>query len=480
MQTVVRQTWTGCILGLRLQAHSSRASVLHCPSSRRQLCFQPRLLHHMEFARPAKRQCIGLVVADTRADSTATLSAESPEQEQQLQQTIVAVKSTTPELQARKSKVLPVPQLVAPGSWSYKLDIWDCAALLVDKPQTWTSFDVCGKLKGVLKVKKASLLCKTLYSSQLPATHSPALCTLSTSQSVPTLNCSWSNQLHHCCTWQRLSQHLSVPRSAHTGSWMAGCVPVWSADVLHLIIMVLQIGHAGTLDPMATGLLIICTGKATKSIDSFQAMHKEYSGTMKLGEATNSYDADGDITDTLPWDHLTLKQLQQEAQTKFLGDLQQIPPMFSALRVKGKRLYESAREGIVVERAARPVQVSQFDITRDAEDPQKIHFYIACSKGTYIRSLAHDLGQAVGSAAHLVVLRREAIGKYNVKDAWTVDQLQATFGAPKHTTGTRRKAVVSHGNALKSDKMQQSSVDDIRKLARSKEDTPASSSIATA
>ncbi|KAL0018507.1 hypothetical protein WJX77_003450 [Trebouxia sp. C0004] len=348
----------------------------------------------MEFARPAKRQCIGLVVADTRADSTATLSAESPEQEQQLQQTIVAVKSTTPELQARKSKVLPVPQLVAPGSWSYKLDIWDCAALLVDKPQTWTSFDVCGKLKGVLKVKK--------------------------------------------------------------------------------------IGHAGTLDPMATGLLIICTGKATKSIDSFQAMHKEYSGTMKLGEATNSYDADGDITDTLPWDHLTLKQLQQEAQTKFLGDLQQIPPMFSALRVKGKRLYESAREGIVVERAARPVQVSQFDITRDAEDPQKIHFYIACSKGTYIRSLAHDLGQAVGSAAHLVVLRREAIGKYNVKDAWTVDQLQATFGAPKHTTGTRRKAVVSHGNALKSDKMQQSSVDDIRKLARSKEDTPASSSIATA
>lgn len=112
---------------------------------------------------------------------------------------------------------------------------------------------------------------------------------------------------------------------------------------------------------------------------------------MKLGEATNSYDADGDVTDTLLWDHVTLEQLQQEAQTKFLGDLQQIPPMFSALRVKGKRLYESAREGIVVERAARSVQVSQFHLTRDAEDSQKIHFYIACSKGTYIRSLAHDL-----------------------------------------------------------------------------------------
>ena len=112
---------------------------------------------------------------------------------------------------------------------------------------------------------------------------------------------------------------------------------------------------------------------------------------MKLGEATNSYDADGEITETLPWDHLTLQQLQQEAQTNFIGDLQQIPPMFSALRVKGKRLYESAREGIVLVRAARPVQVSQFDLTRDAEDSQNIHFYIACSKGTYIRSLAHDL-----------------------------------------------------------------------------------------
>lgn len=195
MQTAIRQTWTGCILGLRQQARNTRASVLHYSSSRRQLCFQPRLLHHMEFARPAKRHCIGLVVADTRADSTATLSTESPKQQQQLQQTIVTVKSTTPELQARcvtavihsvrqllfhclycdhlvtcrKSKVLPVPQLVARGLWSHKPDIWDCAALLVDKPQTWTSFDVCGKLKGVLKVKKASQLCGTLYSFHLPA-----------------------------------------------------------------------------------------------------------------------------------------------------------------------------------------------------------------------------------------------------------------------------------------------------------------------
>lgn len=101
MQTVVRQTWTGCILGLRQQAHSTRAAVLRYPSSRRQLCIQPRLLHYMEFARPAKRQCTGLVVADTRAGSTVTLSTESPEQEQQLQQTIVPVKSTTPEPQAR-------------------------------------------------------------------------------------------------------------------------------------------------------------------------------------------------------------------------------------------------------------------------------------------------------------------------------------------------------------------------------------------
>ncbi len=125
---------------------------------------------------------------------------------------------------------------------------------------------------------------------------------------------------------------------------------------------------------------------------------------MKLGEATNSYDADGDITGTLPWDHLTLEQLQQEAQTNFLGDLQQIPPMFSALRVKGKRLYESAREGIIIERAARPVQVSQFDLTRDAEDSQKIHFYIACSKGTYIRSLAHDLVRSSSLVLYMLLV----------------------------------------------------------------------------
>ena len=112
---------------------------------------------------------------------------------------------------------------------------------------------------------------------------------------------------------------------------------------------------------------------------------------MKLGEATASYDAESDTTETLPWDHVTLEQLQHEARTKFVGDLQQTPPMYSALRVKGKRLYESAREGIVVERAARPVHVAQFDLTRDDEDPQKVHFYIVCSKGTYIRSLAHDL-----------------------------------------------------------------------------------------
>ena len=114
-------------------------------------------------------------------------------------------------------------------------------------------------------------------------------------------------------------------------------------------------------------------------------------GTMRLGEATNSYDADGDITETPPWQNVTLEGLQEKANSSFMGDLQQIPPMFSALRVKGKRLYESAREGKVVERAARSVHVSQFDLTPDQTDPQQVHFYISCSKGTYIRSLAHDL-----------------------------------------------------------------------------------------
>ena len=112
---------------------------------------------------------------------------------------------------------------------------------------------------------------------------------------------------------------------------------------------------------------------------------------MKLGEATASYDADGAVTECLPWQHLKLQQLQEKANTTFIGDLSQVPPMYSALRVKGKRLYESAREGIVVERAARPVHVSRFDLTQDKADPQRVHFYICCSKGTYIRSLAHDL-----------------------------------------------------------------------------------------
>ncbi|KAL3132795.1 hypothetical protein ABBQ38_006722 [Trebouxia sp. C0009 RCD-2024] len=303
----------------------------------------------MELVRPVKKQRTAAFVADS--DSPAVLSEETTES---VQDTPVAASTAVEDSPKRKPKVLPVPRLIPPGPLLDELDLWGCTALLVDKPQTWTSFDVCGKLKGVLRVKK--------------------------------------------------------------------------------------IGHAGTLDPMATGLLIICTGRATKSIDSFQAMHKEYSGTLRLGEATNSYDADGDITDTLPWQHVTLEDLQQEAHKSFQGDLQQIPPMFSALRVKGKRLYEIAREGKVVERAARSVHVSQFDLTPDQTDPQQVHFYISCSKGTYIRSLAHDLGQAVGSAAHLVALRREAIGTYSVKDAWTVEQLQAAVTDLKHNKAQMRAA----------------------------------------
>ena len=132
-------------------------------------------------------------------------------------------------------------------------------------------------------------------------------------------------------------------------------------------------------------------------------------GTMRLGEATNSYDADGDITDTLPWQDITLESLQQKAHASFVGDLRQIPPMFSALRVKGKRLYESAREGKVVERAPRSVHVSQFDLTQDSADPQQVHFYISCSKGTYIRSLAHDL---VRYPSQCIASLRESVALY--------------------------------------------------------------------
>lgn len=246
--------------------------------------------------------------------------------------------------QYTKKKKLALPTLVTAGQLPHDLSTWDNALLLIDKPQGWTSFDVCGKLRGAL----AALL-------------------------------------------RRRAKYVKV-------------------------------GHAGTLDPMATGLLIVCVGKGTKAIEGFMGMQKEYSGMLRLGEGTPSYDADTEVTQHVKWQHVTNADLLT-ARDRLLGEIEQVPPMFSAVRIGGKRLYEVARVGKEVERAARKVVVKRFDLHRESEDHQDVRLSVVCSKGTYVRSLAYDIGIAVGSVAHLTVLRREAIGEFLVKDAWNMDEL---------------------------------------------------------
>lgn len=173
----------------------------------------------------------------------------------------------------------------------------------------------------------------------------------------------------------------------------------------------IKIGHAGTLDPLATGLLIVCVGKFTKRIHEFQGQKKEYTGTITLGATTPSYDLETEIDQTFATEHIT-EDLIHKTTMKFIGEIDQVPPIFSALKRDGKRLYEYAREGKEIEIETRKVTIETFEITR--VDVTNIMFRIVCSKGTYIRSVAHDFGKALGSGAHLSKLRRTKIGDYNV------------------------------------------------------------------
>lgn len=181
----------------------------------------------------------------------------------------------------------------------------------------------------------------------------------------------------------------------------------------------IKIGHAGTLDPLATGLLLICTGKATKTINELQGQEKEYTGTITLGGTTPSYDLETEINENFPIDHIT-NELIHSTTSQFIGDIEQIPPVFSALKKDGKRLYEYAREGKEVEIKKRGVTITEFEIT-SIELPM-VHFRVVCSKGTYIRSLAHDFGKALLSGAHLSSLKRTKIGDYNVNKAITPEE----------------------------------------------------------
>lgn len=182
-----------------------------------------------------------------------------------------------------------------------------------------------------------------------------------------------------------------------------------------------KIGHAGTLDPLATGLLIVCTGKFTKRITEIQAQAKEYTGTITVGATTPSYDLETEVDATFPSEHIT-SELIQETVKQFVGEIDQKPPVFSAIKKDGKRLYEHARAGEEVEIAARKTTIYEFEITKF--DMPKIEFRVVCSKGTYIRSLAFDFGKALNSGAHLSALRRTKIGDFSVENGISPEEFE--------------------------------------------------------
>lgn len=182
-------------------------------------------------------------------------------------------------------------------------------------------------------------------------------------------------------------------------------------------IRIKKVGHAGTLDPLATGLLILCTGKKTKSIEQYQAQEKEYTGSLLLGKTTPSYDLGSDFDASYPTAHIT-PEMVLEAAKQFVGTIEQIPPAFSAIKKDGKRLYELARKGKTVQADPRMVTIDTFEIT-EVNLPE-VSFRVVCSKGTYIRSLVVDLGKALASGATMTSLRRTRIGEFHVDDAWQI------------------------------------------------------------
>jgi tRNA pseudouridine55 synthase len=181
----------------------------------------------------------------------------------------------------------------------------------------------------------------------------------------------------------------------------------------------LKVGHAGTLDPLATGVMIICTGKATKRIDELQAGVKEYIATIALGATTPSFDLETEIDATYPTDHIT-KELVEETLTRFTGEIEQVPPAFSACKVDGKRAYKMARKGQEVELKAKLLVIDEIELLEYS--PTSIVVRVVCSKGTYIRALARDIGQALNSGGHLTALRRTRVGNISIDQCMAVEQ----------------------------------------------------------
>ncbi len=182
-----------------------------------------------------------------------------------------------------------------------------------------------------------------------------------------------------------------------------------------------KIGHAGTLDPLATGLLIICTGKKTKEIETYMGQTKEYTGIIQLGVITPSYDYETEPLEYREFDHIQEEDVRNAIAANFVGEIEQTPPVFSAIKVDGKRSYDLARKGEALELKKRKITVNSFEITQF--DFPNLHFKVVCSKGTYIRSLAHDLGQVLGCGGVLSALRRTKIGDFSVENAWNLEEL---------------------------------------------------------
>lgn len=189
-----------------------------------------------------------------------------------------------------------------------------------------------------------------------------------------------------------------------------------------------KMGHAGTLDPLATGVLILCTGKATKQIESLQLHTKEYTATLQLGATTPSYDMEHEVDQTYPTAHIT-RELIEKTLPQFVGDIQQVPPLFSAVMVDGHRAYKMARKGEEVELAAKTVRIDALDLTAFDAEKMQMSIRVVCGKGTYIRSLARDIGAALGSGAYLTALCRTRVGEVRIEDCQTFDSFPAWLDA---------------------------------------------------
>lgn len=183
----------------------------------------------------------------------------------------------------------------------------------------------------------------------------------------------------------------------------------------------LKVGHSGTLDPLATGVVIVCTGKKTKLIDQLQYDVKEYIATLQLGATTPSYDLEKEIDATYPTDHIT-RELIDKAIPQFLGEQWQVPPIFSAVQINGKRAYDFARKGETVELKPKLLKIDEIEVLSFDEQAMQLTIRVVCSKGTYIRALARDIGERLESGAHLIALRRTRVGNTRVEDCMTVEQ----------------------------------------------------------